>query len=216
MDKPKLKSIHAMHETRFISLYDMEYEDGSHYYNASRRKKEDLCAIEGKTPLPDAVSGFVALTCPDHRERLLLFQEYRYPTGNYVLSIPSGLIDAKDGEGEEAILAAMKRELREETGLVLNENDSVEVINPFVFNSPGMTDESTALVAVCADLRNRKMNHDGAEGTEIFDGFDLIDREEARALLKKGTDENGIPYPFVTWGAMMWFVSREKEDADKE
>ncbi|HCK87388.1 MAG TPA: NUDIX hydrolase [Erysipelotrichaceae bacterium] len=209
MKKPKIKEINALQDNRFISLYDMEYEDGSHYYNASRRKKENLCAWEGKTGLPDAVSGYVALMCPDHVERLLLFQEYRYPTGNYVLSIPSGLIDPDDGEGEEAILKAMKREIHEETGITLKDTDRIEIINPFVFNSPGMTDESTALVAVCADLRNNaELSQEGAEGTEIFDGFDLITKEEAIALLKKGTDSHGIPYPFVTWGAMMWFVNR--------
>ena len=103
----------------------------------------------------------------------------------------------------------MKREIHEETGITLKDTDRIEIINPFVFNSPGMTDESTALVAVCADLRNNaELSQEGAEGTEIFDGFDLITKEEAIALLKKGTDSHGIPYPFVTWGAMMWFVNR--------
>ena len=95
MKKPQLKKIDTLFENRYINVYDLCYEDGRHYYDASRRKKEDLVAASEKPELPDAVSAFVILRCLDGQERLLLFHEYRYPTGQYVLSIPSGLIDEK-------------------------------------------------------------------------------------------------------------------------
>ena len=211
--KPVIREIHTLNENRFIRLYDMEYEDGSHYYNASRKSKEDLCAVKEKPELPDAVSGYVALHCADGQDRLLLFYEYRYPTGQYVLSIPSGLIDPKDAETGDPAVCAVIREIREETGISLRETDKVHVLNPFVFNSPGMTDESTAIVAVEADVSHLKeLSHAGAEGTEVFDGFRLATKEEALQLLRDGVDEYGIPYPFVTWGALMWFVNRQNRE----
>ncbi len=67
--------------------------------------------------LPDAVSGFIILTSAGREPRFLLFCEYRYPVGHYVLSIPSGLIDERDRQDASPILSAMRRELAEETGI---------------------------------------------------------------------------------------------------
>ena len=50
-------------ETRFINVFDLQYEPGKHYYNATRRKAEDLTALksdsEFQSMIPDAVSCFV-------------------------------------------------------------------------------------------------------------------------------------------------------------
>ena len=208
MKKPQLKKIDTLFENRYVNVYDLCYEDGRHYYDASRRKKEDLVAASEKPELPDAVSAFVILRCLDGQERLLLFHEYRYPTGQYGLSIPSGLIDEKDRDSEDPAMHAILRELREETGLVLKEGDRAKLISPFVFCTPGLSDESTALIAIHAALDEKQhLSQSGAEGSEIFDGFQLVTRAEAEEILKRGTDDAGIPYPLVTWAAMMYFVN---------
>ena len=87
-ETPVLKETRTLFETPYINIYDLVYEDRLHYYDASRRKP-----------------------------RFLLFREYRYPVGHYVLSIPSGLIDEKDRQDASPILSAMRRELAEETGI---------------------------------------------------------------------------------------------------
>lgn len=43
-----------------------------------------------------------------------------------------------------------------------------------------------------------KMNHDGAEGSEVFEGFRLVSKEDAEEYLCKGRDEHGMYYPLFT------------------
>ena len=213
MKKPELNRVETLFENRYVNVYDLSYKDGQHYYDASRRKKEDLVAVQERPDLPDAVSAFVILKCKDNEERLLLFHEYRYPTGQYVLSIPSGLIDPDDKKTDDPVRSAVIRELKEETGLIINEGDTLKEVNHFVFCTPGLSDESTALVAAHIDLDEQQhLTQNGAEGTEIFDGFRLVTRKEAQQLLQKGTDDSGIPYPLVTWAAMMYFLHDTESD----
>ena len=71
-----------------------------------------------------------------------------------------------------------------------------------------MTDESNALVKI---ILNREtlagMTQDGAEGSECFDGFSLLTKEQAKKILKDGTDEDGIFYSMYTWAALTYFVA---------
>lgn len=198
--------------TPFLSLYDLEYDDGSHYFEASRRKQDDLLVCksdsERKAVLPDAVSCCLVLQTPGDEPRMVLFHEYRYPTGMALLSVPSGLIDEQDALGPHPLETAMTREIGEECGLYLNENDRIWVINPFLFNTPGMTDESTALL--CAVARRDGtggLSQDGAQGTERFQGFDLLTKKQVQEVLVRGTDQYGNHYPMVAWAAMTYFAT---------
>ena len=60
--KEKVKTIY---ENRFLKAYDLQYEEGKHYYVASRRALNELTAImnddEIKNMVPDAVSCAVIL-----------------------------------------------------------------------------------------------------------------------------------------------------------
>ena len=105
---------------------------------------------------------------------------------------------------EECLL----REAKEETGLTLKENDKLFTINPLLFSSPGMTDESNALMCAVITLDDTmQLSQAGAVGSECFDGFELISKEDATALLKNGQDKNGIFYSVYTWAALMYFIS---------
>lgn len=72
--------------------------------------------------------------------RLLLTYEFRYPTGQLLLSPPTGLIDPQDKEKVQPLLETAAREIHEETGLTVRESDSLRVIKPCLFSSPGMTE----------------------------------------------------------------------------
>lgn len=215
MNKPKIKKdeIKTLLDTKFIKVYDLPYEEGNHYYDASRRGIEDILAAKDdaqlKREMPDAASAILIVKEQGEEEKLVLFYEYRYPTGQFVLSIPAGLIDEKDGTlGEEAIRSAMIREIREETGIVLKDSDRVEVVNPALFTTPGFTDETTAFVLAVADLEDlSSLNQSGAEGAEKFDGFCLVTKQEACEILKQGRDPEGRYYPLITWAALVYFVS---------
>ena len=100
------------------------------------------------------------------------------------------------------------REVYEELGLTITENDRVEMINPMVFSSPGMTDESNALVLCVLNVENEnQINREHIEGDELFTGYELLTKEQAKEIIQNGVDKNGIPYPVYTWCALMYFIS---------
>ena len=90
----------------------------------------------------------------------------------------------------------------------MKDTDSLYVINPLLFSSPGMTDESNALVCAVAHLDDLScLSQQGAVGSECFDGFVLLTADEARETLKTGRDSEGCFYSIYTWSALMYFVS---------
>ena len=200
-------------DKKFIRVFDLQYAEGAHYFDATRRAKEDIVAIkseeEFKTMLPDAVSCVVIVLLPGKEPQLLLSYEYRYPTGRFLLSVPAGLIDPEDKDEAEPIVTTAIREIHEETGIVVDtRRDTVEAINPFLFSTPGMTDESNALVKVVLHLDNLdQLDQTGAVGQEFFDGFCFVNKEKALELLKNGVDDKGHFYSVYTWAALMYFVS---------
>ncbi len=212
MAESKKEQIETLFDQKFLRVYDLKYAPMGHYYNASRRAKEDLAAVkEGadfKEMLPDAVSCVVILKDGKGEAKLLLAKEYRYPVGQYLLSVPAGLMDPEDAKEEQPLFATAARELREETGLVVTEKDRMSVVNPLLFSSPGMTDESNAIVCVVCEREDLSaLTQDGAEGQEMFGGFALTDLETAKEYLKTGRDADGIFYSVFTWIGLMWFVS---------
>ncbi len=206
------EKIETLFDSPFLRVFDLQYAPGKHYYNATRRTLEDLTAVKSdsdfKGMLPDAVSCIVILDMPGDEPRLLLSYEYRYPAGRFLLSVPAGLIDEEDRKEEQPVLSAAVREIREETGLEVREGDCVTIVNPLLFSTPGMTDESNALVCVRLHPEDLSvLSQEGAEGSEQFDGFVLLTKSEALAILKNGRDQRGNYYPLYTWAAMMYFAA---------
>lgn len=178
--RPKItkQNIKTLLETKFIKVFDLQYAGGRHYYNATRRSADDLVAVksteEFQNMLPDAVSCIVIWNPSKGEPKLLLNREFRYPAGQFLLSVPAGLIDPADKVEDEPLLVTAKRELREETGIEVLDKDGLEVVNPCLFSTPGMTDESNALVKIVLNRDTLTgMSQDGAEGSECFDGFSI-------------------------------------------
>lgn len=206
------QNIKTLLETKFIKVFDLQYAEGRHYYNATRRSADDLVAVksteEFQNMLPDAVSCITIWNPSNGEPKLLLNREFRYPAGQFLLSVPAGLIDPADKEEDEPLLVTAKRELKEETGIEVLDTDELEVINPCLFSTPGMTDESNALVKIVLNRDTLTgMSQDGAEGSECFDGFSFLTKEQAQKILKDGVDEYGIFYSVYTWTALTYFVA---------
>ena len=204
--------IDTLYETRFLRCYDLQYAEGKHYYEASRREKKDLVASkaddEFRKMLPDAVTIAVVLHLPGDETRLLMSYEYRYPAGQFLLSPVAGLLDPEDRQSENPLVNAAVREIREETGLTVKESDRVRILNPCAFSTPGMTDESNAFL--CAEITLDSLddlNQDGAEGSELFDGFELLDRERAQRIYRTGRDDHGNFYSLAAWMVLGIFLS---------
>ena len=204
--------IETLYESRFLNMFDLQYADGRHYYEATRRSKDSLVLkkkdAEFRSMLPDAITIAVVLHLPGNETRLLMSYEYRYPVGQFLLSPVAGLLDPEDQSGPDPLVSAAIREIREETGLTVKEADKVYVLNPCAFSSPGMTDESNAFL--CAELTLDSLdalNQDGAEGSELFNGFELLDRQRAQEIFRTGRDEQGNFYSLAAWMVLSIFLS---------
>ena len=202
--------VETLLETRFVNVFDFRHAPGRHYFVATRRKKENLVAEMTDEAfdamIPDAVSCCVVWHEEGEEPRIVLNQEYRYPLGQYVTSVPAGLIDPEDRgmSREDAIFTAARREIHEEIGLTLTERDSFRMINPCMFSSPGLTDESNAMIRV--DLyghRREELTQGNAEGTEKFDGFLFLTREKAQKMMREGR------ISVYTWIGLAEFVLGE-------
>ena len=204
--------IDTLYESRFLKCYDLRYAEGKHYYEASRRGKDDLVAqmpdAGFRTMLPDAVTVAVVLHLPDGGTRLLMSYEYRYPVGQFLLSPVAGLLDPEDRECADPLVNAAIREIREESGLTVKEGDRVYVLNPCAFCTPGITDESNAFL--CAEITLddlSELNQTGAVGAEQFDGFELLDRARALEIFRNGRDEHGNFYSLAAWMVLSIFLA---------
>lgn len=102
------------------------------------------------------VVGIVAIT---HDAKVLLIEQVRVPLGNIVVEIPAGLVG--DHGAEDDVIAAAKRELREETGFASG-HWRVLAEGP---TSAGMSDEVMTLV-MCESARR--------VGPPEFDGEEQI------------------------------------------
>ena len=202
---------HSLLETPFLRVADLQYAQGRHYYVATRRPLDQLAAVRPEEEFlrlpPDAATCIVILRTPSQEPRLLLMREYRYPAGRFLLSPPAGLMDPADLETDQPALTTALREIREETGISAAPS-RLELVSPLLFSSPGMTDESNALVLAVYDLPDlSQLNQNGAVGSECFDGFRLLTRQEAAEVLRRGRDEEGHFFSIFTWAALTWFVS---------
>ncbi len=214
MEKPVItkECVKPLLETPFLNVADLQYAEGRHYYDATRHKLGEITATlsdeEFKAMTADAVTMTVIVKTPDEEPKLLLFYEYRYPTGRFLLSPPAGLMDPEDKDSEDPIRQTAVRELFEETGIRFGEKDSLHVISPVLFSSPGMTDECNAFVCAVVNLPDlSSLTQTHGQGSECFDGFSLLSKDEAREILRNGRDPYGNFFSIYTWGALMYFVS---------
>lgn len=212
-EKPVLRKekVMPLYESKFVSLYDLRYEPDRHYYNASRRTAGNLIALkddaEFRLLVPDAVSCVVILKRKDQEPLLLATREFRFPTGQFLLGIPAGLIDPEDLKDPVPAFTAAKRELEEECGIAVGEKDFVEMVNPCLFSSPGMTDECNAVVKIVLCREDMpELTSEGAVGGECFAGYRMLTPEDARRILRNGRDDEGLYYSVYTWIALNCFL----------
>lgn len=136
----KLTKLNLTKKNKFLNNYIASYEnENGHkkdYEIISRNPnltKEAFGEISRKNS--DAV-GIIMLN--EKRDKILLQKEFRMACNEWVYNFPGGLRD-----GDESILEAAKRELREETGLEI-----IEYIGmlPAAYTAVGFCNESVATV----------------------------------------------------------------------
>ena len=176
MEKNRIKELLTLSQTKFLNFYHAIYENKcgqqKDWFIASR-KTEEVMRKQCLNGEEDQVDAVLIVAFHEEYEKLVLIKQYRVPLNDYIYELPAGLID----KGEDYKIA-VARELKEETGLeltTLNEKDSIGK----VYLSPGMTDESVALIyCKCrGDLSKEYMEAD--EDIEPM----LVSKEEAREIL---------------------------------
>ncbi|MFL0267329.1 NUDIX hydrolase [Candidatus Clostridium radicumherbarum] len=172
----RIKKLIPLTATKFLSVYDAEYENKKgaikHWMVASRKDFETLKAqyFNGKDENIDAV-----IIAALHKESkcLVIIRQFRVPLNDYVYELPAGLLDKN-----ETFEIAVRRELKEETGLSLIQIDRQNTKSK-VYISAGMTDESVAMVyCSCEGVISKKYLEDDEDIEAI-----LINKEEAKSLL---------------------------------
>ena len=173
----RIKKVNSIVEGKFISLYDLEYvnklNQDKHWSVVTRKSKEDIQDIylNGKEDNADAVA-IVAYHV--EYKKLVVIKQFRVPVNNYIYEVPAGLVD----HGED-ILETVRRELKEETGLNLLEINK-KYSKGKTYLSPGMTDESVALVFCTCD---GEISRDYLEANEDIETI-LVSQQEAEAILE--------------------------------
>ena len=65
----KKEQVKSLFDSKFIKVVDIQYEEGKHYYNATRREMDDLPCIKSdeafQAMVPDAVSIALILKMED-------------------------------------------------------------------------------------------------------------------------------------------------------
>ncbi|WP_163195685.1 NUDIX hydrolase [Clostridium thermarum] len=177
MKNNRIKKLTALAETKFLSLYDAEYENKKgntkHWIIATRKNYETLKGqyFEGKEEKMDAV---IIAALHAESKKIICIRQFRVPLNDYVYELPAGLID-----GNESMEVSVERELKEETGLKLV-TINYEKTKKGVYATAGMSDESAAIVFCTCEGNISKEYLEEDEDIEAL----MLSQQEARELLK--------------------------------
>lgn len=149
--KWNLASVDKETEHPFLNFYTLHYDvekDGNakehRYFLASRKDSNTLRPVSKDYKKPDGVVVALYRFDDNNDVEILLTKQFRPPIGNYVFSLPAGLLDPN-----EDLLEAAKREAKEEVGA--EDIHDVEILTPLSPTSSGMSDEANAFIMARVD-----------------------------------------------------------------
>ncbi|AWK51996.1 DNA mismatch repair protein MutT [Clostridium beijerinckii] len=177
MKQNKVTRLNALVETKYLSLYEAEYENkvgNMRTWTIASRKDNDTLQKQFFENKEDATDGVIIAAYHKDEKKLVIIKQFRIPLNDYVYELTAGLIDP----GED-IKRTIGRELMEETGLKI-----IDVIKnrgtDKVYVSAGMTDESLALVYCTCE---GEISGEYLEDDECIEAM-LVSQEEAKELIQ--------------------------------
>jgi len=173
-----IKKISRITENPYVNLYHVEGENRKqnpvHYYVASRAKAEQELKLVTHENTPDGVIIY-SLYGPGH-DKVVLVRQYRYTLDDYIYEFPAGLVEANEDYHDAAV-----REMKEETGLLLEPIKVAAGYEKPYFTTIGMTDESCATVYGYARGETTTKYLEENEELQVI----LADRQEVKRILKE-------------------------------
>lgn len=173
LEKIKIKSVEQLKEGKYLSYYHVNYDnlDGKDkvYEMVSHDSKLNIDNI-GK----HKSDGIIMIVFNEDKTKVLLTKEFRMAVNRHVYGEPAGFID-----GDETVEEAARRELKEETGLDLEE--VINVLNDTYTCAP-ITDMITTVIVCKASGEIRKEDDFDSPNEEIYSRW--YTKKEARELLK--------------------------------
>jgi len=177
MKQNKVTKLKALAETKYLSLYEAEYENkvgNMRTWTVASRKDNDTLQKQFFENKEDATDGVIIAAYHKDEKKLVIIKQFRIPLNDYVYELTAGLIDP----GEDA-KSTIGRELMEETGLTI-----VDVIKnrgtDKVYVSAGMTDESLAFVYCTCE---GEISDEHLEEDECIEAI-LVSQEDAKELIQ--------------------------------
>lgn len=166
----KINKITKLTNFKWLNLYEVDYlnkvGNSNKWIFASRNKNAGTIQSNAVVIVPLLKIG--------RKKHLVVIKEFRVPLNCYEYGLPSGLID----EGED-IITATKRELFEETNLVV---DKVLLTSNPVISSAGLSDEATNYVFVECSGESSTINNEETEDITIevldIDGVSKLRRSD--------------------------------------
>lgn len=174
--KNKVQNIQALAQTKFLSLYNANYINkggNKKTWTIATRKSKEVLEDQFFNGKEDKVDAVVILAYHKEEKKLVAIRQFRIPLNNYVYELPAGLIDNNDD-----IISTVKRELKEETGLDLEEVIENKM-GQKLYLSPGMTDESVSLVYCTCSGEVSDENLEEDEDIETI----LLSKEDAIKII---------------------------------
>jgi ADP-ribose pyrophosphatase len=167
----KVLSVEQITSEKWVNLFAATFRHkrrSGRWVFASRKAGPDPYKAPGGG---DAVLIVPVLHAKRRKPRLVAIREFRVPVGGYIIGFPAGLL-----EPGESLEDAVRREMREETGL---EVTAIKRVSPPLYSSAGLTDEAVAVAFV--DVRavpGGAAALDGSEDIEVL----LLDYDGVRRI----------------------------------
>ena len=158
-------------DLKWLNIFEVFFRDRNgrrRSWMVTTRRQAPKC-ITGRFAKPDAV---VIVAFHLRQGKLVVNRERRVALGGDEYGFPAGLVD----EGE-TVEDAVRRELKEETGLAVTQ---ILKVGPPVYSSAGMTDESVSMVFVECDGDVTSAANEGVEQIEPM----LLSREAVARLVR--------------------------------
>lgn len=174
----------------FLNFYTLVYEvigddmkiKPYRYFMASRNSKDELLAKTHDYSRPSGVLMALYYEDPESKEiSIMMTRQFRPPMGDYMTSVPAGLLDPEDEDEFEAA----EREAYEEAGVEISD---IELLCPPGATSSGFSDEMNSVVLARI---SRILNQNELEEFEDLSSG-LVPLSKVREMMKD-TEKYKIP-----------------------